>query len=314
MKKIKLNLGDFIAIKEISPFLKDGIIISVILHMFFLILIMVSPYIRIHSFIPQVKYDEPIIVDLDNLIVGKETILPPAPSIQTKEKEEVKQKKTEYFKPEPVVKKEELPPPPQPKVSKQSKDDAGDFIDTANKKEEKTENTKEKNKDIVKERMGGLEDLLASVDGLKRNEKNIKKKELEKTKEIKNESETTNADFGTKSYQKNSATDFLKKQMAISYIDAIRIKLRSCWNFDAGAKDIQNMKIVIRTSLSPDGNMNSIEILNKSEYLTSPWFKAVAESAKRALIICSPYNLPVEFYQDWKDIVFTFYPDKKSVQ
>lgn len=102
--------------------------------------------------------------------------------------------------------------------------------------------------------------------------------------------------------------------MAISYIDAIRIKLRSCWNLDPGAKDIKNMKIVIRTSISPDGNINSIEILNKEEYLSSPWFKAVAESAKRALIICSPYSLPLEFYQDWKDIVFTFYPDKKSVQ
>lgn len=314
MKKIKLNFADFIAIKEIPQFLKDGIIISVILHIFFLILIMVGPYIHIHSFIPQVKYDEPIIVDLDNLVIGKETILPPAPSIQTKTKEE----KTEYFKPEPEVKKEEPLPPPLPKEEKikdekNTKDTVGDFIDS--KKEEKKEEVKnEKTKDIVQERMGGLDDLLASVDGLKRNEKNIKKKELEKTTEIKKGIEAENADFGTKSYQANSTSDFLKKQMAVSYIDAIRIKLRSCWNFDAGAKDIQNMKIVIRTSISPDGNINSIEILNKSEYLTSPWFKAVAESAKRALIICSPYNLPVEFYQDWKDIVFTFYPDKKSVQ
>ena len=47
---------------------------------------------------------------------------------------------------------------------------------------------------------------------------------------------------------------------------------------------------------------------------SSPSFKAVAESARRALFVCSPYNLPVEYYQDWKSIVFTFYPDKQSVQ
>ena len=307
MKRIKVNFYDFLGITLIPPFLKDGIVISFILHIFFLILIMVSPYIKIHSFIPKIKYDEPIIVDLDNLVIGKETILPPATPATPK----IEEKKQEYFKPD--VKKEELPPPPAPKQEiENKKDSVGNFVEEKKEKKEP-----EKTKDIAKERMGGLDDLLASVDGLKHNEKNIKEKEIkkiqeEKTTPVKNGVDAV--DFKTNSHQQNSAQDFLKKQMAVSYIDAIRIKLRSCWNLDPGAKDIKNMKIVIRTSVSPDGNINAIEILNKDEYLSSPWFKAVAESAKRALIICSPYNLPVEFYQDWKDIVFTFYPDRKSVQ
>ncbi|MBR1544940.1 MAG: cell envelope integrity protein TolA [Alphaproteobacteria bacterium] len=305
MKKAKVNFYDIFGINYIPPFLKDGIVISVILHIFFLILIMVSPYIRVHSFIPRVKYDEPIIVDLENVIIGKETILPPAPPV--KQKEEVK--KEEYVKPE--VKKEELPPPPLPKETKPEfkTDSSTSFVE-----EKKEIKEAPKPKDISKERMGGLDDLLASVDGLKHKDKKqpSAKKEDEKTIPVKKGIEAV--DLGSKNYQQNSAQDFLKKQMAISYIDAIRIKLRSCWNLDPGAKDIKNMKIVIRTSISPDGNINNIEILNKDEYLSSSWFKAVAESAKRALIICSPYSLPIEFYQDWKDIVFTFYPDKKSVQ
>ena len=309
MKRIKVNFYDFLGITLIPPFLKDGIVISFILHIFFLILIMVSPYIKIHSFIPKIKYDEPIIVDLDNLVIGKETILPPAPPAKPK----IEEKKQEYFKPD--VKKEELPPPPAPKQEiENKKDSVGDFVEEKKKEEQKEP---EKTKDIAKERMGGLDDLLASVDGLKHNEKNIKEKEIKKIQEEKTipvKNGVDAVDLKTNSHQQNSAQDFLKKQMAVSYIDAIRIKLRSCWNLDPGAKDIKNMKIVIRTSVSPDGNINAIEILNKDEYLSSPWFKAVAESAKRALIICSPYNLPVEFYQDWKDIVFTFYPDRKSVQ
>ena len=86
MKQIKENFYELLGIGLIPPFLKDGLVISFILHIFFLVLIMVSPYIRIHSFIPKVKYDEPIIVDLDNLVIGKETILPPAPP--TKQKDE----------------------------------------------------------------------------------------------------------------------------------------------------------------------------------------------------------------------------------
>ena len=293
----RINLYETLGINLMPPFLKDGIIISLILHVFFLILIMVSPYIRVHSFIPKVKYDEPIIVDLENLIIGNETILPNIP-VNTKTTEN---KSSEYLK--PSVKTEELPPPPQLKEIKQEeKDNTSNFIE--NTKPEK-EIKNDKPKDITKERMGGLDDLLASVDGLKNKEKSVN--------EV-NKAEDNQEDNDSKNFQKNSPSDFLKKQMAISYIDAIRIKLRSCWNLDPGAKNIKNMKIVIRTSVSPDGNINAIEILNKDEYLSSPWFKAVAESAKRALIICSPYNLPIDFYQDWKDIVFTFYPDKKSVQ
>ena len=317
MKIIKFNFYEVFGISLISPFLRDGFVISIILHLFFIMLIMVSPYIRVHSFIPRVKYDEPIIVDLESLVIGKETVLPPSAPAPKKQAEKAEKKleeeKKEYVK--PTVKNEELPPPPAPKETKQEKqkDTSADFVEDKPKKEEKVE----KPKDIKKERMGGLDDLLASVDGLKPDEKKLNEKENQKPKDEKIvplKKGVDAVDFGSDNYQKNSASDFLKKQMAVSYIDAIRIKLRSCWNLDPGAKDIKNMKIVIRTSISPDGNINAIEILNKEEYLSSSWFKAVAESAKRALIICSPYSLPIEFYKDWKDIVFTFYPDKKSVQ
>ncbi len=295
MKKIKVNLYEILGIDLMPPFLKDGIVISLILHIFFLILIMVSPYIKIHSFIPKVKYDEPIIVDLENLIIGNETILPNIP-VNTRITEN---KPSEYSK--PFVKTEKLPPPQPKEIKAEEKNDTSNFIENI-KPEKETKNNKPK--DITKERMGGLDDLLASVDGLKNKEKTL----------IETNKPEEHIENNSKNFQKNSSADLLKKQMAISYIDAIRIKLRSCWNLDPGAKNIKNMKIVIRTSISPDGNISNIDILNKDEYISSPWFKAVAESAKRALIICSPYNLPIEFYQDWKDIVFTFYPDKKSVQ
>ena len=314
----KINFAEFIGLDKIPPFLRDGFVISVILHIFFLILIMVSPYIRVHSFIPQARYDEPIIVDLDNLVIGKETVLPPAPSKKMVEKQKPEVKKEEFFAPEVAPKPEKVPEKAEVKQEK-AKDNVGDFIET--EKEVKKEEVKKEvpQKNLANERMGGLDDLLASVDGLKRTEKNVKEKQekkiiKEQTVEIKKGIESAGVDFGVNGYQKGSTSDFIKKQMAISYIDAIRIKLRSCWHLDPGAKGVKDMKIVIRTAISPDGNVNSIEILNKDDYSSSPWFKAVADSAKRALIICSPYNLPVEFYQDWKNIVFTFYPDKKSVQ
>ena len=225
---------------------------------------------------------------------------------------------------------------PEKADKKKSKDKAGDFIEEKkpevkkpdeNKKEEAKSVAKPKEANLETERMGGLDDLLASVDGMKRTKENVEKKQAqeiaedmpkdssepkENTVEVKKGIETASLD-GV-SVNKTVTSEFMKKTMAVSYIDAVRLKLRSCWHLDAGAKGVKDMKIVLHTTLSPDGNVNSIEILNHDEYNSSPWFKAVAESARRALIVCSPYNLPVEFYKEWKDIVFTFYPDKKSVQ
>jgi len=75
MKKLTIaKIEDWIGYSKLPPFLKDGFVISVILHIFFLVLIMVSPYIRIHvNTMPMIKYDEPIIVDLDNVVIDKKT-------------------------------------------------------------------------------------------------------------------------------------------------------------------------------------------------------------------------------------------------
>ena len=151
--------------------------------------------------------------------------------------------------------------------------------------------------------MGGLEDLLASVDNLKKNKPVIKN-------EIKKGIETTEINDNLKSY--NATNNSFSKQIALSYIDAIKIKLASCWNIDTGAKGIKDMQIKIKTTLSQEGNISSVEILNNNS--TSSSFQAVAESAKRALIICSPYSLPKDMYEDWKSIIFTFYPNKKMIK
>ncbi len=311
----------FNSVEWIPPLLVDGLIISFIVHIFVLVLIMISPYVHIKAFVPKIKYDEPLIIDLADVEIKKQTILPPAPAL--KQKNEVKQetpkvekKESAHFAPE-VAKPKSDNEKIEQKQTEDKKSDS-DFI-TEKKEAPKEEPKKEENKNLAQERMGSIDDLLASVDGLKREKDKIKEKEIEKLNkkeefvEVKKGISASSIDTKTQNYQANSTADYLKNQLAVSYIDAIRIKLRSCWNIDPGAKDIKNMKIIIRTTISPDGNISDIDILNKNED-SSPWFSAVAESAKRALIACAPYHLPVEYYNDWKNIVFTFYPDKQSVQ
>ena len=70
------------------------------------------------------------------------------------------------------------------------------------------------------------------------------------------------------------------------------------------------MKIAIRASLLMDGRISRLDIFNAGDYKGDAWFRAAAASARRALLTCEPYsNLPAAYYDEWKDIVFTFYPD-----
>jgi colicin import membrane protein len=43
--------------------------------------------------------------------------------------------------------------------------------------------------------------------------------------------------------------------------------------------------------------------------MSDPTFRAVAESARRAVDRCSPLQLPPDKYSLWRDIVMSFYPE-----
>lgn len=285
-----------------SVIYNDGLIISLILHLLFFIIILVSPYIQFSNSLKNVNQNETIIVDLQNLTdfeIGKKTIIP-----QTKVKpvkKDVKPPVTPVSQTKNAVKVEN-----KVVIKKQEQPD---YIENNKKtlpknnvvKSENNKNTTKK--DLIKTRMGGLDDLLASVDNLKKNKQTAKN-------EIKKGIEAAEINDNLKIY--NAASNSFLKQIALSYIDAIKIKLASCWNIDTGAKGIKDMQIKIKATLSQEGNISSVEILNNVS--TSSSFNAVAESAKRALIICSPYSLPKDMYEDWKSIIFTFYPNKKMIK
>lgn len=90
----------------------------------------------------------------------------------------------------------------------------------------------------------------------------------------------------------------------------VRRQLRDCWNIPAGAKDAQEMRVEIRIRLSPDGTLRGApEIIDRNR-LVDPFYRAVAESAIRALYNpeCRPLRLPLDQYDIWKEITFNFDP------
>tara|TARA_E500000331_G_scaffold53847_1_gene47327 strand:+ start:8 stop:907 length:900 start_codon:yes stop_codon:yes gene_type:complete len=104
----------------------------------------------------------------------------------------------------------------------------------------------------------------------------------------------------------------LGKKLTISEIDAIRRQIERCWSVPAaiGAKDVQEMSVQVRLKLNQDGTLRESRIVDRFRMETNATYKAVAESALRAIRNprCSGFNLPLQKFDVWKDMVLSFNP------
>ena len=79
-----------------------------------------------------------------------------------------------------------------------------------------------------------------------------------------------------------------------------------------GAKNVEEMAVQIRMKLNPDGTLRESRIVDRFRMETNPTYKAVAESALRAVRNprCNKFTLPLQKYDVWKDMVLRFNPSE----
>ena len=113
-------------------------------------------------------------------------------------------------------------------------------------------------------------------------------------------------------------------ELTISETDAIAGRLRECWNLDPGARGIEDMVIEIRAYVNRDGTIRDVQILDKSRYNSDPHFRAIAESARRAVYSCMNHNgtniykiFPQKYadkYDLWNTLLLRFNPMDASIK
>jgi outer membrane biosynthesis protein TonB len=96
-------------------------------------------------------------------------------------------------------------------------------------------------------------------------------------------------------------------RMTLSEIDAIRQQIYGCWNVPAGARGVRDMTVRVTVDVNPDGSVRQAEIKSLSR-MSDPFYRSIAESARRAVHVCSPLGLPVGKYEEWKSFTLNFDP------
>lgn len=99
-----------------------------------------------------------------------------------------------------------------------------------------------------------------------------------------------------------------------SELSALTNQLVGCWQIPIGAKDVYNMVVTVHIWANPDRTVRRVDIQDQWRMANDPAFRALAESAKRAVLdpYCSPLALPEGKENVWKDqyIVVDFDPSR----
>jgi hypothetical protein len=92
--------------------------------------------------------------------------------------------------------------------------------------------------------------------------------------------------------------------------DLIRQHIYKCWNIPIGARSSRDLVAEIRAVVGPDGTVELATISDQARVAADPFFRAFAESARRALLnpACRKLPVPPEKYAIWKDLVLNFNP------
>lgn len=90
---------------------------------------------------------------------------------------------------------------------------------------------------------------------------------------------------------------------------SLQDQVSRCWTYTPGTDDGKNQKVEVSINLAPDGRLvGKPRVVNPALLDQDDRFRAAAESAVRAILKCSPYDLPVAQYSSWKEVTLTFTP------
>lgn len=280
--------------------------ISIGLHVFFILV----AYYGLPSFKVKEPFEQPIDI-VEDTLVGAKTVL----KLGNPNKE-VKKIKKDIVQEDKVKK---TPPPPPPLPSKK-------IIDKKNIELKKKKKLKEIAELIKKKPKSKIEkNKKVSVPKVKTKPKEIKKKQnkilakgilktltkpqaiINKDKINKSQNNNKNVLNKLKQIVGNTSKRSLETEAKLTQteIDKLRNYISKCWETSIGASEVKII-IPLKISANMDGSVNSVEIDDQSRYVKDTFYRATADSARRAVLDCSPLPLPKNKASQFKSFFFDF--------
>jgi outer membrane biosynthesis protein TonB len=103
------------------------------------------------------------------------------------------------------------------------------------------------------------------------------------------------------------------KRLTATLAAVLKAQVTRCWALDPGMRDIDNMQVQILVQFNEDGTIIGMPQIAPAfqQRFNDPAqapFRVFAESARRAVQRCAPYDLPREMYAEWRNVQLNFDP------
>ena len=109
-------------------------------------------------------------------------------------------------------------------------------------------------------------------------------------------------DFST-----TTGTSTIAESIPEHVLESITNKFAECWTIPYDAQNPENAVVRINLGLDPHGTVTTASIADTYLYDQNPFYRAVADSALRAVYKCSPLSsLQAADYSLWNEMVLTF--------
>ena len=106
----------------------------------------------------------------------------------------------------------------------------------------------------------------------------------------------------------------IDRKLTVSVVDALRVAMTRCWNIDTTRPDIADIRAVAHLTMSKNGTVQRLWFESEALAETDPAFAYVLDTIREAISVCQPFKmLPVDEYEDWRQIQLNFYPTQGKV-
>lgn len=282
--------------REVSepPKSKKALMISIALHLvIFLLIIFGLPHFK-----TEPELVEPVPIELVANI-GELTTTNKPPVDAPKPKEEKP--------PEPPKKVEEQKKPPEPKKAEPTPPEEDTLKEPPKEEPKKVEKLDEKAKKKVEKKPEPKKDK-PKPKKTEQNDFDSLLKDLTPTE--KQQPDTDQVDKKMTEPTPAPNVSRFSNVLSMSEMDALRQQLSQCWSVMAGAANAEDQVVELSVTVNENMMVEKAEIVDQGKYGSNPFFRAAADSAKRALRnpLCTPLRLPPDKYSQWHQMTIVFDP------
>ncbi len=92
--------------------------------------------------------------------------------------------------------------------------------------------------------------------------------------------------------------------------EGLKFAIRECWSVPIGIQNDSELKVTIGVELDRDGRVKGTPRLIEPVSIETSEMNQAFNAARRAVMRCQPYDLPVDKYEHWRSMEVVFNPEK----